>query len=301
LPKKPPIGPSAPIACFQQRQEGVRDPYDAEDVRVVRGQHVGPGDLADRLARAHDPGIVDQDVETARVRAEEFGCRLHGILVGDVELNEAGAEHLGRRSIAVGIACPNMDGVPGLDQTTSRLETEALVRSSDGWSCAHSGHRWIGDVSPIGAPQTNRQCPPQPVDQQYQGVHARQRDTGAMSKSRELGRALHGWRDRIAPATVGLPARGIRRAAGLRRAELAQLAGLSVDYITRLEQGRATSPSAQVLSVLARALRLSAAEREYLYLLAGPAGPGPRATVGPRSTGGPKADRPAGRLPAERA
>jgi transcriptional regulator with XRE-family HTH domain len=74
---------------------------------------------------------------------------------------------------------------------------------------------------------------------------------------------------------VGLPAGGVRRAAGLRREELAQLAGLSVDYITRLEQGRATSPSVQVLSALARALRLSQAEREYLYLLAGQTAPGP--------------------------
>ncbi|MFF3457241.1 helix-turn-helix transcriptional regulator [Streptomyces sp. NPDC002730] len=96
-----------------------------------------------------------------------------------------------------------------------------------------------------------------------------------MSESRELGRALRGWRDRTAPAAVGLPAGGVRRAAGLRREELAQLADLSVDYIVRLEQGRATSPSAQVLSALARALRLSAAEREHLYLLAGQAAPGP--------------------------
>jgi transcriptional regulator with XRE-family HTH domain len=74
---------------------------------------------------------------------------------------------------------------------------------------------------------------------------------------------------------VGLPAGGVRRAAGLRREELAQLAGMSVDYIVRLEQGRATSPSPQVLSALARALRLSAAEREHLYLLAGQSAPGP--------------------------
>ncbi|WP_129263471.1 helix-turn-helix transcriptional regulator [Streptomyces sp. M3] len=91
----------------------------------------------------------------------------------------------------------------------------------------------------------------------------------------DLGRALHGWRDRIAPETVGLPAGGVRRAAGLRREELAQLAALSVDYITRLEQGRATSPSPQVLASLARALRLSAEERTYLYLLAGQPEPGP--------------------------
>nr|WP_237521741.1 helix-turn-helix transcriptional regulator [Streptomyces sp. SID4921] len=90
-----------------------------------------------------------------------------------------------------------------------------------------------------------------------------------------MGRALHGWRDRITPETVGLPVGGVRRAAGLRREELAQLAALSVDYITRLEQGRATSPSPQVLASLARALRLSADERTYLYLLAGQPEPGP--------------------------
>ncbi|MEV2243645.1 helix-turn-helix transcriptional regulator [Streptomyces sp. NPDC049970] len=93
--------------------------------------------------------------------------------------------------------------------------------------------------------------------------------------SNDLGRALHGWRDRLTPETVGLPAGGVRRAAGLRREELAQLAALSVDYITRLEQGRATSPSPQVLASLARALRLSDAERTYLHLLAGQPEPGP--------------------------
>jgi transcriptional regulator with XRE-family HTH domain len=96
-----------------------------------------------------------------------------------------------------------------------------------------------------------------------------------VSGSPELGRALRGWRDRTTPQAAGVPAGGVRRAAGLRREELAQLAGLSVDYIVRLEQGRATSPSAQVLSALARALRLSGAEREHLYVLAGQAAPGP--------------------------
>jgi transcriptional regulator with XRE-family HTH domain len=62
-------------------------------------------------------------------------------------------------------------------------------------------------------------------------------------------------------------ARG-RRAAGLRREELADLAGVSVDYIVRLEQGRATTPSASVVASLARALQLSTAERDHLYRLA---------------------------------
>ena len=85
----------------------------------------------------------------------------------------------------------------------------------------------------------------------------------------ELGRTLHAWRDRVTPPEVGLPAGGKRRAPGLRREELALLAGLSVDYIVRLEQGRSDSPSAQVLTALARALRLSDAERNHLFVLAG--------------------------------
>ena len=66
-----------------------------------------------------------------------------------------------------------------------------------------------------------------------------------------------------------------RRASGLRREELAALAGISADYLTRLEQGRSTAPSAQVVESLARALRLSDTERDLLYRLAGHAAPGP--------------------------
>ncbi|WP_410786230.1 helix-turn-helix transcriptional regulator [Kribbella sp. C-35] len=91
----------------------------------------------------------------------------------------------------------------------------------------------------------------------------------------ELGRTLHAWRDRVTPSEVGLPAGGKRRAPGLRREELAHLAGLSVDYIVRLEQGRSDSPSAQVLTALARALRLSDAERNHLFVLAGEVEPSP--------------------------
>jgi transcriptional regulator with XRE-family HTH domain len=82
------------------------------------------------------------------------------------------------------------------------------------------------------------------------------------------------WRDRLAPATVGVAEGRRRRATGLRREELAELAGISVDYLTRLEQGRATAPSAQVVEALARALRLTDAERELLFRLAGHIPPG---------------------------
>ena len=84
----------------------------------------------------------------------------------------------------------------------------------------------------------------------------------------ELGATLRLWRDRLSPASAGLPSGRPRRASGLRREELADLAGLSVDYVVRLEQGRSSTPSAQVVAALARALQLTGAERDHLYRLA---------------------------------
>jgi len=86
-----------------------------------------------------------------------------------------------------------------------------------------------------------------------------------------LGQLLRSRRERLVPADVGLPAglsAGRRRTAGLRREEVAMLAHLSVTYYTFLEQGRPVRPSAQVLDALAAALRMSAAERRYLHVLA---------------------------------
>lgn len=83
------------------------------------------------------------------------------------------------------------------------------------------------------------------------------------------------WRDRVTPESVGVPAGRRRRASGLRREELAGLAGISTDYLTRLEQGRATAPSAQVVQALAQALRLSDTDRDIFFRLAGHTAPGP--------------------------
>jgi transcriptional regulator with XRE-family HTH domain len=90
----------------------------------------------------------------------------------------------------------------------------------------------------------------------------------------EFGYTVRRWRDRVSPEAAGLPIGGHRRAAGLRREELALLAGISVDYVTRLEQGRATNPSEQVIEALGRALRLSGGEREHLFKVAGLVPPG---------------------------
>ncbi|MEW2392915.1 helix-turn-helix transcriptional regulator [Streptomyces venezuelae] len=98
------------------------------------------------------------------------------------------------------------------------------------------------------------------------------------ARERELADFLRGRRERITPADVGLPAGLRRRTPGLRREEVAQLAYISTEYYTRLEQARAPHPSREVLAQLARALRLSDPERDHLHHLAGvppalPSGP----------------------------
>lgn len=90
-----------------------------------------------------------------------------------------------------------------------------------------------------------------------------------LTPRRELADLLRSRRDRLTPDDVGLPAGTRRRAPGLRREEVAQLAGVSTTYYTFLEQGRDVRPSQQVLAALAAALRLSPAERDHLFQLAG--------------------------------
>jgi transcriptional regulator with XRE-family HTH domain len=90
-----------------------------------------------------------------------------------------------------------------------------------------------------------------------------------MVRMDQLGATLRAWRDRLEPAAVGFAYGSPRRVSGLRRAELATLAGISVEYVVRLEQGRVHTPSAQVCSALARALRLSDDEHAHLLRLAG--------------------------------
>ncbi|MBL7258065.1 helix-turn-helix domain-containing protein [Paractinoplanes lichenicola] len=89
----------------------------------------------------------------------------------------------------------------------------------------------------------------------------------------DLGTALRAWRGSISPARVGLPVGGDRRVPGLRREELALLAGISFDYLVQLEQGRAAKPSPQVLGALARVLELNPVDRDVLYRLAGVVAP----------------------------
>jgi len=90
------------------------------------------------------------------------------------------------------------------------------------------------------------------------------------AKANALGDYLRARRDQVRPEDVGLVPGGSRRVPGLRREELAMLAGISAEYYLRLEQGRDKHPSAQILDALARALQLDVKATRYLYQLASP-------------------------------
>src|SRR4051812_33425935 len=98
--------------------------------------------------------------------------------------------------------------------------------------------------------------------------------TRRMASNRALGDFLRTRRARLTPELAGIPSYGTRRVPGLRREELAQLAGVSATYYTRLEQGQSTNASPSVIDALARALRLDDDERAHLDDLARPAAGG---------------------------
>ena len=101
----------------------------------------------------------------------------------------------------------------------------------------------------------------------------------------ELGEFLRARRTRVRPVDVGLPSgTGTRRTPGLRREEVAALAGLSIDYYIRIEQGKESNPSGPILDGLARALRLNDEEHAHLYALANHA-------AGRTAHGSPRASR----------
>src|ERR1700741_3908247 len=92
------------------------------------------------------------------------------------------------------------------------------------------------------------------------------------TKGNALGDYLRARRGQVRPDDVGLVAGARRRVRGLRREELATLAGISSEYYLRLEQGRDKNPSAQILDALARVLLLDAKATAYLHQLANAAG-----------------------------
>jgi transcriptional regulator with XRE-family HTH domain len=93
---------------------------------------------------------------------------------------------------------------------------------------------------------------------------------GGVSDDNLLGDYLRARRELVTPADAGLPVNGVRRVPGLRREEVAMLAGISSDYYLRLEQGRDRNPSVQVLEAIARVLRLDETATGYLVGLTAP-------------------------------
>jgi transcriptional regulator with XRE-family HTH domain len=111
--------------------------------------------------------------------------------------------------------------------------------------------------------------------QQHDASMAAEPTAARGGRARELADLLRSRRDRLQPADVGLPAGHRRRTRGLRREEVASLAGVSTTYYTFLEQARDLRPSWEVLEAIARALRMTPADRAHLHTLGGSA---PRAT-----------------------
>lgn len=93
---------------------------------------------------------------------------------------------------------------------------------------------------------------------------------GRMGSDNDLGAFLRARRELVRPEDVGLPVRGLRRVPGLRREEVAMLAGMSAEYYLRLEQGRDRNPSIQVIEALAGVLQLDTESTAYLIELARP-------------------------------
>jgi transcriptional regulator with XRE-family HTH domain len=124
-------------------------------------------------------------------------------------------------------------------------------------------------------------------------VGAKRHNVRAVEPREELSDFLRSRRGRLTPDELGLRSYGPRRVPGLRREELAQLAGVSADYYTRLEQGRGVHPSRSVLDAIARALQLDQAEASHLRRLAAP-------QSAPRRMSPPERVRPAIRLLVER-
>lgn len=125
----------------------------------------------------------------------------------------------------------------------------------------------------VGRNTTTAAAPREPATSGGPGRGSPQESVEAASPS--LGEFLRARRERTSLEALGLPARRRRRTPGLRREDVAQLCGISATWYTWIEQGRATTVSAQTLDALAHGLQLSAAERAYLFRVAGRADPEP--------------------------
>ena len=183
----------------------------------------------------------------------EVSARVSPTTTSVVEVGEAAAD-LGDAEVADGEA----------DGRVGRVEGPAAGDQGE------VGGDVGADMRPIDAPGAARQ--EGRIDPGTDGDQADPRIVPAhwcgVTEHIDLGGFLRARREALQPADVGLRDSGRRRTPGLRREEVAALAGVSIDYLVRLEQGRDTKPSAAVLSALSDALRLTEEEHSHLAMLA---------------------------------
>ncbi len=213
----------------QQAQGSLGDADDAHRVGVEHLERAGPVERFTTFGAPGDAG-VDEHVEAA-VGLDLRESGRDRSVVGHVELDEASTELLGRGATTLLVAGSDIGGVPGGHELAGDFLAEPLVGPG------HEGGRHASSFGAHAGARESSACrrtarATTPADREGRLGHV---ERGA------FGQAVRRWRDRVSPDAVGLPTSGRRRATGLRREELAGLTGISVDYLTRLEQRRATS------------------------------------------------------------
>ena len=206
---------------------------------------------------------------------DPLGRPLDGLGVDDIEPGEVGVcSAIGQGALGLAasslLARADQHGHAPGPELAGGLEPDSLAGPGDeGDLRCHTGTlRW---------PSSRRERPAEPGTG---GATLRVPAGGKLAAVTAVNRAelaafVRARRARVSPQDAGLPAIGRRRTPGLRRQEVAQLAGMSIDYYIRLEQGRGPHPSRQVLSALARALMLTVDERDYLFRMAEESPPRP--------------------------
>jgi transcriptional regulator with XRE-family HTH domain len=205
------------------------------------------------------------DVQVVRVRGERLADELVGdvraVDVGRVDVVDAELDRLaqhGDRRVVV-LRRPEDAGageLHGAVADAGELEVaDAVAPAGEILEC-HDIH--------CRRPPGEQGGPDHPGDGRTRNGRRFRAYDGPMTRSNALGEYLRARRELVDPADVGLSVAGVRRTPGLRREEVATLAGISADYYLRLEQGRDRNPSAQVLEALARVFGLDATATQYL-------------------------------------
>ena len=251
------------------RQDGAGDVHRADQARGDLPVHLLGRELLEE-ARVEAGGVVDEHVDAAEAVDSGLDRRLGVLRAGDVELDDEQvvrvADGLGD---GVGVAAGGHDVVAGGERGLGDVEAHSAAGAGDEPGLLLGGHgvQQSADLEKVGVPV-----------ERATGSDSQARVAGSrlafVETKTEIREFLTSRRGRITPEQAGLPTYGARRVPGLRREEVAVLAGVSIQYYTRLERGDMSGASEGVLEALARALQLDDAERAHLFDLARAAQPG---------------------------